>query len=82
MTGSRCHQDVPVGCQIFQDARCAVAAQVRRRSHGHELLETSKKFVLPLDHGPRAETTPWLNQQRMQRLAAKAAAEVRVVEKK
>jgi hypothetical protein len=28
--------------------------------------------VLPLDHGPRATTTPWLNQQR--RLKAQAAA--------
>ena len=47
-----------------------------------QAAETTKKFVLPLDHGPRSETTPWLNQQRMQRFAAKAAAEVKVVEKK
>jgi hypothetical protein len=25
----------------------------------------SRKTTLPLDHGPRAETTPWLNKQRL-----------------
>jgi len=30
--------------------------------------------VLPLDHGPRAQSTPWLNEQTRQR-EAKAAAE-------
>ncbi|MQA18451.1 hypothetical protein [Rugamonas rivuli] len=24
-----------------------------------------KRTVLPLDHGPRAQATPWLNQQRL-----------------
>lgn len=32
----------------------------------------SSDEVLPLDHGPRATTTPWLNQQR--RLKAQTAA--------
>ncbi len=26
---------------------------------------TSNRVVLPLDHGPRAQTTPWNNQQRL-----------------
>lgn len=25
----------------------------------------TKRTVLPLDHGPRAQTTPWQNQQRV-----------------
>lgn len=28
-----------------------------------------RKVVLPLDHGPRAQTTPWMNQQRLKKLA-------------
>jgi hypothetical protein len=24
----------------------------------------AQRLVLPLDHGPRAQSTPWLNQQR------------------
>ncbi len=31
-------------------------------------------MVLPLDHGPRATTTPWLNQQRRLKAAAAASA--------
>ena len=30
--------------------------------------------VLPLDHGPRAQTTPWENQQRVLRAAQKTKA--------
>jgi hypothetical protein len=28
---------------------------------------TAQRLVLPLDHGPRAQSTPWLNQQLRQR---------------
>jgi hypothetical protein len=31
-------------------------------------------LVLPLDHGPRATTTPWLNRQRRLKAAAEASA--------
>lgn len=31
-------------------------------------------LVLPLDHGPRAQTTPYLNHQRMERYAAQVQA--------
>ena len=31
-------------------------------------------LVLPLDHGPRAQTTPYLNQQRRNRYAVQAQA--------
>lgn len=29
--------------------------------------DTSKHAALPLDHGPRAQTTPWENKQRLLR---------------
>ena len=32
----------------------------------------SHALVLPLDHGPRAQTTPWLNKQRVLRAEAQA----------
>ncbi|WP_395400949.1 hypothetical protein ACHMW6_25295 [Pseudoduganella sp. UC29_106] len=27
--------------------------------------DVPQRAALPLDHGPRAQTTPWLNQQRL-----------------
>lgn len=33
-----------------------------------------ERLVLPLDHGPRAETTPYLNQQRKERYEAQVKA--------
>ena len=38
-----------------------------------------QKIVLPLDHGPRAVTTPALNKERLERARAEAAAAGRVV---
>ena len=35
---------------------------------------STSSAVLPLDHGPRATTTPWLNQQRRLKAAAAASA--------
>lgn len=37
----------------------------------------TNRVVLPLDHGPRAQTTPWENKQRLLRaeIEAKAASE-------
>lgn len=34
----------------------------------------AKQQVLPLDHGPHAQVTPWVNQQKRQQAAAAAAA--------
>ena len=34
--------------------------------------QPSHALVLPLDHGPRAQTTPWLNKQRVLRAEAQA----------
>ncbi|ELX08342.1 MULTISPECIES: hypothetical protein [Oxalobacteraceae] len=33
-----------------------------------------KRLVLPLDHGPRAQTTPWENKQRILRAEQEAKA--------
>jgi hypothetical protein len=35
---------------------------------------TPDRLVLPLDHGPRAQPTPYLNQQRKNRYEAQAQA--------
>jgi hypothetical protein len=45
---------------------------IARRAAASGVGTASSDEVLPLDHGPRATTTPWLNQQR--RLKAQAAA--------
>lgn len=34
----------------------------------------AKRLVLPLDHGPRAQTTPYLNEQRKRRFEAELKA--------
>lgn len=34
----------------------------------------NKSLILPLDHGPRAQVTPWENQQRMPRFGQKDKA--------
>jgi len=39
-------------------------AVIARRAAAPEKRLASKPDVLPLDHGPRATTTPWSNQQR------------------
>jgi hypothetical protein len=45
---------------------------IARRAAASDAATASSNEVLPLDHGPRATTTPWLNRQR--RLKAQAAA--------
>ena len=37
-------------------------------------LDGAYGMVVPLDHGPRATTTPWLNQQRRLKAAAATSA--------
>ena len=49
--------------QVIHDAENYAAA------HALKVTATSEE-VLPLDHGPRALTSPWLNQQEKQSLAA------------
>jgi hypothetical protein len=59
-----------VGQMLAQDK--ANKEVIARRAAASEAGTTSSNAVLPLDHGPRATTTPWLNQQH--RLKAEAAA--------
>jgi hypothetical protein len=41
---------------------------------GQQKCAMPDPLVLPLDHGPRAQTTPYLNHQRMERHAAQVEA--------
>lgn len=36
-------------------------------------LNSPDRVVLPLDHGPRAQVTPWQNQQRLRQIEAERA---------
>lgn len=44
----------------------------KAKLEAHERLP--QRMALPLDHGPRPQTTPWLNQQRALRAEAQAGA--------
>jgi hypothetical protein len=59
-----------VGQMLAQEK--ANKAAIARRAVAPRKGPAMKPDVLPLDHGPRASTTPWLNQQR--RLRAQADA--------
>jgi type II secretory pathway pseudopilin PulG len=56
--------------QISQQEKSNQTVAAQRAQETARLGKAATKIVLPLDHGPRAETTPWLNQQR--RLLAEA----------
>ena len=65
--------------QAIEQARKAHrAAQIARDGQTQAPASTDAKdrpsdaLVLPLDHGPRAQTTPWLNKQRVLRAEAQA----------
>lgn len=55
---------------IIEKARSARQAEAQR-SQGSAWKDAPgcppEKLVLPLDHGPRAQTTPYLNERRRQR---------------
>lgn len=44
-------------------------AEADKAAHKHE-----RALVLPLDYGPRAITTPWLNRQHLSKLVAQSEA--------
>ena len=46
------------------DQQKANAAAIARRAGKADSEAQPSNAVLPLDHGPRATTTPWLNKQR------------------
>ena len=54
---------------IFNIAACS-AAFAQESAQVAPASATTKKLVLPLDHGPHAQVTPWTNEQTRQRAAA------------
>lgn len=78
--------------QLIEQARKAKSAKLQQEATQQKQKsaqpqatsgnEGPKRIVLPLDHGPRAQTTPWVNQQRLRRAEQeareKAAAESHV----
>ena len=42
----------------------AAQDQAGNATQNEQTAATSTKLTLPLDHGPRAEVTPWVNEQR------------------
>ncbi|HCY62236.1 MAG TPA: hypothetical protein DHV59_05280 [Oxalobacteraceae bacterium] len=63
--------------QLIEQARKAKAAKMQRETTPSPQPTvadngTPKRVVLPLDHGPRAQTTPWLNRQRLLRAEQEA----------
>jgi hypothetical protein len=50
-------------------------AEMHKAAHQHQTSnknDSATEEVLPLDHGPRAMSTPWLNKEREQELLAQA----------
>ena len=62
------------GTEIMLQERASKAVAEQRAREAEKPGMASTKLGLPLDHGPRAQTTPWLNQQRQRKADAAAAA--------
>ena len=60
--------------QMMQQERANKAAAQQRVQDEAACEKGAAKLALPLDHGLRAETTPWLNQQRRMRAIEKCQA--------
>jgi hypothetical protein len=60
---------VPVSMPAFAGPNWDVihSAEAKKAAHEHE-----SALVLPLDYGPRAITTPWLNHERLGKLISQA----------
>ena len=56
--------------QIDQQEKANRAAAEQRSQGDARARNTARRVVLPLDHGPHAQTTPWLNKQRLLRAKA------------
>lgn len=52
--------------------RAAHNNTAQQQPHGAQQAPAAEEDVLPLDHGPRALSTPWLNKEHEQMLAAEA----------
>lgn len=60
--------------QTMQQEKANTAAAQERTQHQAGCDTAAERLALPLDHGPRADTTPWLNQQRRLRAIEKCQA--------
>lgn len=61
--------------QAIEQARTNKRAQVAQMEKlTPEEKCTAKRLVLPLDHGPRAQSTPYLNEKRRQSFEAELKA--------
>ena len=61
--------------QMIERARENQRAQVAEFENlATEQKCSARKLVMPLDHGPRAQTTPYLNKQRQERFEAELKA--------
>lgn len=73
---------VTASSSIFAAQDQLVIEQARKNQLAHDVHEqevqrkpapsTATKLVLPLDHGPHAQVTPWFNEQRRLRAEAEA----------
>jgi hypothetical protein len=54
------------GAAILLGMACSAQAAQDQTSNDTQSVQAPapKKLHLPLDHGPRAEVTPWVNEQR------------------
>lgn len=53
--------------QARNNQRASMQRETKTRPAPAANAPGAKRIVLPLDHGPRAQTTPWENQQRLLR---------------
>jgi len=53
------------GGQIMEQDKANKAVAEQRAQEEARTGKTAKRIVLPLDHGPHAQATPWLNKQRL-----------------
>lgn len=60
--------------QMLQQEQASKAAASQRAQEQAECEKLAAKLTLSLDHGLRADTTPWLNQQRRMRALEKCLA--------
>lgn len=56
--------------QVIEQARKNKSAQVAQKEQPASADKCAARVALALDHGPRATTTPYLNEQRRARLPA------------
>lgn len=79
MTNSFAAQDQSL-IQTTRKNQLANEAKNEQAVAAKPVQQSAQKLVLPLDHGPRAVVTPWVNEQRRLRAAeqekSKAASDV------